>query len=84
MTTSTKSASKTPAKKSTVKKSAQKADNCWPGYKPVAGKKAGEKGSCEKKTAQTKTEKRADGRAAAASKLQKAGGSKAKANKSEQ
>ena len=72
MTTSTKSTTTTPAKKSSAKQSAQQADQCWPGYKPVAGKKAVEKGSCEKKATQTKTEKRADSKAAAATKLRKA------------
>ncbi len=43
------------------------------------------KGSCEPKTHQTAAEKKADARAAAGSKLhklQRAGGNKAKANKS--
>ncbi len=73
----------TTAKKSSAKKSsAKKTSHCWPGFKPVAGKKPCTKGSCEPKPNQTAAEKKADSRAAAGSKLQKAGGSKAKANKS--
>jgi hypothetical protein len=79
MTTTKKSAAKkSPAKKSTAKKAA----HCWPGFEPVPGKKPGTKGSCEPKEHQTAGEKKADGRAAAATKLKKAGGNKAKANKS--
>ncbi len=44
---------------------------CWPGYKRVPGTKAGTKGSCEPKAKQTAAEKRADSRAAAASKREK-------------
>jgi hypothetical protein len=63
----------------TAKKTAA---HCWPGFKPVAGKQPGTKGSCEPKPHQTAAEKKADARAAAGSKLRKAGGSKAKANRS--
>ncbi len=66
------------AKKEPAKQDTQ----CWPGYKPVPGKARGTKGSCEPKTDQTKSEKKSDGMAAAASKLRKAGGNKAKANHS--
>jgi hypothetical protein len=71
-------AKKAPAKKSTAKKSPAKktaakgAAHCWPGFKPVAGKTPGTKGSCEPKAKQTQTEKQADSKAAAASKLEKA------------
>ena len=86
-------AKKAPAKKSAAKKSAKKApakkaaktsaaQTCWPGYESVPGKEPGTKGSCEPKEHQTAGEKKADGKAAAASKLEKAGGNKAKANKS--
>lgn len=67
------SVKKAPAKKTAAKRTAKEADQCWPGYKPVAGKMSGEKGSCEKKSTQTKPEKKADGRAAAASKREKGG-----------
>ncbi len=63
----------------TAKKSAA---HCWPGFKPVAGKKPGTKGSCEPKEHQTAAQKKADSRAAAGSRLRKAGGSKSAANKS--
>ncbi len=73
------SAKKTSAKKTPAKKSAA---HCWPGFEPVPGKTPGTKGSCEPKAHQTPAEKKADGRAAAARKLEKAGGNKAKANAS--
>jgi hypothetical protein len=44
---------------------------CWPGFKRVPGTKAGTKGSCEPKARQTTAERRADSRAAAASKREK-------------
>lgn len=47
---------------------------CWPGYERVPGKQAGSKGSCEPKANQSSGEKKADARAAAGSKLRKAGG----------
>ncbi|MBS1815270.1 MAG: hypothetical protein JSS87_10380 [Acidobacteria bacterium] len=50
----------------TTKKSSDGGRACWPGYKRVPGKKAGTKGSCEPKVHQTKSEKKADSRAAAA------------------
>jgi hypothetical protein len=69
----------TTAKKATAKKTAAKAAkktaaHCWPGFKPVAGKKPGTKGSCEPKAHQTHSEKRADSKAAAATKREKATG----------
>ena len=79
-----KAAKKAPAKKTSAKKTSAKksAAHCWPGFKPVPGKTPGTKGSCEPKAKQTSSEKKADSKAAAGRKLQKAGGSKAKANKS--
>jgi hypothetical protein len=69
-----KSAAKTAANKTAHKKSSKKSTKpaeqttrCWPGFKPVAGKDPGEKGSCEPKAKQTPAEKKADSRAAAAS-----------------
>jgi hypothetical protein len=75
-------AKKSVATESPAKKTAKKAAHCWPGFEPVPGKEPGTKGSCEPKEHQTKGEKKADSKAAAGSKLQKAGGNKAKANKS--
>jgi hypothetical protein len=77
-TTGSKTAHKKSAKKSTPP--AKKTSQCWPGFKPVPGKEPMTKGSCEPKEHQTAEEKKADSRAAAGSKLQKAGGNKAKAN----
>jgi hypothetical protein len=65
-TASNKTAHKKSAKKST--KPAEQTSRCWPGFKPVPGKDPGEKGSCEPKAKQTPAEKKADARAAAASK----------------
>jgi len=45
---------------------------CWPGYKRVPGTRAGTKGSCAPKARQTAAEKRADSKAAAARKRDKA------------
>jgi hypothetical protein len=53
-------------KKTTAQKAEGKGQACWPGFKRVAGTKAGSKGSCEPKAKQTATEKKADSRAAAA------------------
>ncbi len=55
---------------------------CWPGFERVPGKEAGTKGSCKPKPNQTKGERKEDAREAAGSKLRKAGGNKARANKS--
>jgi hypothetical protein len=63
-----KSAHQTPAKKTT--RSAKQTTRCWAGFTPVPGKDPGEKGSCKPKAKQTPAEKKADARAAAASKLQ--------------
>lgn len=65
-TASNKTAHKTSAKKST--KPAKQTSQCWPGFEPVPGKEPGTKGSCKPKKNQTAGEKKADSRAAAASK----------------
>ena len=62
------------------KEPAKQTSRCWPGYQPVPGKARGTKGSCKPKAHQTAAEKKSDGMAAAASKLRKAGGNKARAN----
>ncbi len=71
----TRAASKTAAaKKSPAKKSAAEGNHCWPGFEPTPGKMAGEKGSCEPKPGRKSAGvKKADSKAAAASKLQKQG-----------
>jgi hypothetical protein len=62
-----------PKKKSSAKRTAGKGAACWPGFKRVAGTKAGSTGSCEPKAHATVAEKKADGRAAAARKREKTG-----------
>jgi hypothetical protein len=57
---------KTVGKKTAAKTSSGEGQACWPGFKRVSGTKAGAKGSCEAKAEQTKPEKKADSRAAAA------------------
>ncbi len=79
MTTAKKApAKKSAAKKAPAKKAAKKAakksssaQHCWPGFEPVPGKEAGEKGSCKPKKSQTKSEKKGDQKAAAATKGKK-------------
>jgi ribonuclease E len=71
----TTTAKKSSAKKAT-KKSSGEGQACWPGFKRVPGTTAGAKGSCEPKAKQTAAEKKADGKAAAASKREKAGSRK--------
>ena len=66
----------------TKSKAYAKTSRCWPGYEPVPGTKRGEKGSCKPKAHQSASEKKSDAMAASASKLHKAGGSKARANQS--
>jgi len=64
-------AKKASAKKAALKKSKRSTGSgpaCWPGFKRVTSKKAGTKGSCEPKSKQTSKEKKADSKAAAASK----------------
>ena len=65
-TAANKTAHKTSAKKST--KPAKQTSQCWPGFTPVPGKEPGTKGSCKPKAKQTSGEKKADSKAAAASK----------------
>ena len=63
-------ASKT-AHKTGRKSPAKQTSRCWPGYEPVPGKTAGEKGSCKPKNHQTASEKKSDAMAASASKLRR-------------
>lgn len=58
-------------KKSSAQQSAKKSGPCWPGYEPVPGKKPGTKESCKPKANQTSAQRKADSKAAAASKLKK-------------
>jgi hypothetical protein len=65
------SAAKSSGKKASKRKPSS-AQHCWPGYQPTPGKAAGEQGSCQPKAGrQKKSVRRADQKAAAASKLQK-------------
>ncbi len=64
------------------KRSTGEGPACWPGFERVPGKEAGTKGSCKPKPNQTAGERKEDAREAAGSKLRKAGGNKAKANRS--
>ena len=78
MTTVKKSAAKkTPAKKTAkkaAKKSTSESNACWPGFEPVPGKAHNEKGSCKPKPGKKRpATKKADQKAAAASKLSKQG-----------
>jgi len=79
-TTSTSPAKKSAAQKSAAKKTLVKKPSsdqtCWPGFEPTPGKAAGEKGSCKPKAKQTSAEKKGDAKAAAATKLGKAGGNR--------
>jgi hypothetical protein len=53
---------------------AKQSSRCWPGFEPVAGKAPREKGSCKPKPGKKSAAvKRADQKAAAASKLEKQG-----------
>ena len=63
------------------KRSTGEGPACWPGYERVPGKEAGTKGSCKPKANQTAGERKEDAREAAGSKLRKAGGNKARANR---
>jgi hypothetical protein len=60
-------ASKSSTKKAPARKSSS-SQHCWPGFEPVPGKAAGEKGSCKPKKKQTKAQKEGDRKAAAATK----------------
>ena len=80
-----KSAAKATGKRASLmrqKRSTGSGPACWPGFQRVPGKEAGTKGSCEPKPHQTAGEKKEDAREAAGSKLRRAGGNKAKANRS--
>ena len=68
----------TAAKKSTtssrMSSDTKRTSRCWPGFEPVPGKSPREKGSCKPKPGKkSATVKRADQKAAAASKLEKQG-----------
>jgi hypothetical protein len=53
---------------------AKQTSRCWPGFEPVPGKTPHEKGSCKPKPGKKSAAvKRADQKAAAASKLKKQG-----------
>ena len=74
--------SMTAAKKSATKKSSSKKDPCWPGFEPTPGKTPGTKGSCEPEPGKhSAATKKATKKAAAASKLEKAGKPNPKAKK---
>jgi hypothetical protein len=45
------------------------AQACWPGFEPVPGKSAGEKGSCKPKANRTAAQRKGAQKAAAAAKL---------------
>lgn len=69
----------TAAKKSAIKKSSSKKNPCWPGFEPTPGKTPGTKGSCEPEPGKhSKATKKATQKAAAASRLEKAGKSNPK------
>jgi len=78
MATAKKSSPKKAAKKSSKKSSAKKSSGggqaCWPGFERTPGTTAGAKGSCKPKKNQTSGEKKADSKAAAASKREKGKG----------
>jgi hypothetical protein len=66
----------------TAKKTTHK-NPCWPGFEPVPGKKPRGKGSCKPKPGpHSKSTRGATQKAAAASKLEKAGKFHSKARKS--
>ena len=67
-------AKKTASKKKAAKKSTAEGQACWPGFERKPGTKAGAKGSCVPKKNQTAGEKKADSKAAAASKREKGKG----------
>ena len=67
-----KSAKKSPAPKE--KKASTQTSRCWPGFEPTPGSTPGEKGSCKPKAGKKSPGmKKADQKAAAASKLRKSG-----------
>ena len=81
--TAAKNTAATAKKESLVRQKRSTGDGpaCWPGFERVPGKEAGTKGSCKPKPNQSKGQKKEDAREAAGSKLRKAGGNKAKANR---
>ena len=74
MTTAKKAAKRSSSSAGNKSTGAKQKTRCWPGFEPVAGKAPREKGSCKPKPG-TKSAgvKRADQKAAAASKLEKQG-----------
>ena len=77
MTTAKKSARKSP-----IKKSSSGGNPCWPGFEPTPGQTPGTKGSCKPEPGEhSKATKKATKKAAAASKLEKAGKPNPKATK---
>jgi len=73
---------KSAAKKSAAKTSSAKKNPCWPGFEPVPGKQPRTKGSCKPVPGEhSKATKCATQKAAAASKLEKAGRPNPKAKK---
>ena len=70
----TRSRAKTARKSTSKARKPSTAQKCWPGFEPTPGKSAGTKGSCRKKPGkQPKSVRKADQKAAAASKLRKTG-----------
>jgi hypothetical protein len=73
---------KSAEKRSAPKKSSAKANPCWPGFEPVPGKQPRTKGSCKPVPGEhSEATKRTTQKAAAASKLEKAGRPNPKAKK---
>jgi hypothetical protein len=73
MTTAKKSAKKS-SSSSNKSSNAKQSSRCWPGFESVAGKAPREKGSCKPKPGKKSAGvKRADQKAAAASKLENQG-----------
>jgi hypothetical protein len=86
MTTAKTTTKRSTAKKATPKASkssaSKKGNPCWPGFEPVPGKTPGTKGSCKPEPGRhSKATKKATQKAAAASKLEKAGKPNPKASK---
>ena len=72
MTTAKKAAKKSPKK--SAKKFSGDGNPCWPGFEPTPGKEPGTKGSCKPEPGEhSAATKKATKKAAAASKLEKAG-----------
>ncbi|WP_353064291.1 hypothetical protein RBB77_00835 [Tunturibacter psychrotolerans] len=74
MTIAKKSVKRSSSSSSNKSSDAKQSSRCWPGFEPVAGKAPREKGSCKPKPGKKSAAvKRADQKAAAASKLEKQG-----------